>query len=181
MIGTATSEKAGFELIELEEAVKVEGGLWIKFIKAPAAVPVAAVGGKAAPAKGKPATAEDAKPVVGKAWLDLSELAKPGSCQTSVRVFLETCATASKESPESDKYIDAEEVVPFFETERTYINLTITLSKPIVSLESTVAEPEPSDVLPIKQMIVWPFSKNCNDDFRKQVAIAVKALTREYY
>lgn len=96
-------------------------------------------------------------------------------------MFFETCATATKESPESDKYVDADEVVPFFETERTYVSLTIKLSKPIVSLESTVDEPSPSDVLPIKQVIVWPFSKNCNDDFRKQVAIAVKALTREYY
>jgi hypothetical protein len=68
-----------------------------------------------------------------------------------------------------------------FEAERTYIHLTISLSKPIVSLESTQPQPQPSDILPVKQLIVWPFSKDCNDDFRKQVAIAVKALTREYY
>lgn len=182
MIGTATSEKSGYELIELEEAVKNEGGCWIKFIKAPSPNPnAAAAGGKAAPAKGKPVTTDEVKAIVGKAWLNLEELSKPGSCKTSQRVFLETCATASKENPESDKYIDAEEVVPFFENERTYINLTISLTKPIVSLASTQPEPQPSDVLPIKQLIVWPFSKNCNDDFRKQVAIAVKALTREYY
>lgn len=111
MIGTATSEKAGFELIELEEAIKTEGGLWIKFIKAPSAAPAAAAGGKGAPAKGKPASNEDAKPIVAKAWLDLSDLAKPGCCKTSVRVFFETCAAASKESPESDRYVDAEEVI----------------------------------------------------------------------
>jgi uncharacterized membrane-anchored protein YitT (DUF2179 family) len=35
--------------------------------------------------------------------------------------------------------------------------------------------------MPLKQLIVWPFSKNCNEDFRKQCTIAVKALTREYY
>ena len=42
----------------------------------------------------------------------------------------------------------------------------------------TCLDKVPSD---LKQLIVWPFSKNCNDDFQKQVAIAVKALTREYY
>jgi hypothetical protein len=142
MIGTATSEKAGFELLELEEAVKNEGGCWIKFLKAPSANPAAVTaGGKAAPPKGKPVATDDVKPIVAKAWLDLSELAQPGSCKTSIRVFLETCASALKENPDSDKYIDAEEVVPVFETERTYINFTITVSKPIVSLESTQPEP----------------------------------------
>jgi len=141
LIGCVTSEKTGFELIEFEEAVKFEGGLWIKFIKVPAPAPAAAAAAsKAPPVKGKPIT-EDIKPIVGKAWLDLAALAQPGSCETSIRVFLETCAIATKESPDSDKYVDAEEVVPFFETERTYVNLTIKLSKPIVSLESTVDEP----------------------------------------
>jgi hypothetical protein len=40
MIGTATTEKSGFELIELEEAVKYEGGCWLKFIKIPNPNPV---------------------------------------------------------------------------------------------------------------------------------------------
>lgn len=76
MIGTATSEKSGFELLELEEAVKSEGGCWIKFIKAPSANPVAtAAGGKGAPPKAKPVATDDIKPIVAKAWLDLSALA----------------------------------------------------------------------------------------------------------
>jgi hypothetical protein len=33
----------------------------------------------------------------------------------------------------------------------------------------------------MKKLVKWPFSKDPNDDFAKQVAIAVKALTREYY
>lgn len=183
MIGTATCEKSGFELIELEEAVKVDGGCWVKFIKAPNANPataVAAAGAKGAPPKAKGAPADEAKPIIGKAWLNLADLQKPGCTTATVRVHLETCASCSKEG-ETDKYIDSEEVVPLFENERSYISLTIRLSKPIVSLDSTQVEPQPSDVLPLKQLIVWPFSKNCNDDFRKQVAIAVKALTREYY
>ena len=59
--------------------------------------------------------------------------------------------------------------------------MKFSLKKPVVSVESTKPEPQPSDILPLKQLVVWPYSKNCNDDFRKQVAIAVKALTREYY
>lgn len=75
LVGCVTSEKSGFELIEFEEAVKLEGGLWIKFIKVPAPAPAAAAAAsKAPPAKGKPVT-EDIKPIVGKAWLDLAALA----------------------------------------------------------------------------------------------------------
>jgi len=170
LIGTATCEKSGFELIELEEAVKIDGGCWIKFVKVPNANPanaVAAAGAKGAPPKAKAPVTDEIKPVIGKAWLDLSDLQKPGSTKTSVRVFLQTCATCVKEGENSDKYIDHDEVIPFFEHEKTYINLSISLTKPIVSLESTQVEPQPSDVLPLKQLIVWPFSKNCNDDFRK--------------
>lgn len=183
MIGTAQCEKNGFELIELEEAVKTDGGCWVKFIKVPNTNPSQAnpaAGGKGAPAKAKGAPTDELKPTFSKAWMDLSELQKPGSMKTTVRVFLETCANCTKEG-ETDKYVDAEEVTPLFETERTYVHLTVSLTKPIVSMESTQPEPQPSDILPLKQLIVWPFSKDCNDDFRKQVAIAVKALTREYY
>jgi len=42
-------------------------------------------------------------------------------------------------------------------------------------------EPTPADILPLKKLVKWPFSKDPNSDFAKQVAIAVKALTREYY
>jgi hypothetical protein len=93
MIGTATSEKSGFELIELEEAVKFEGGCWLKFIKLPNPNPVNVASGasKGAPPKGKAPVAEDIKPCIGKAWVNLTELQKPGSTKTSVRVFLETC------------------------------------------------------------------------------------------
>ena len=80
LIGTAICEKLGFELIELEEAVKNDGGCWVKFIKVPATNPQAQVAaGKGAPPKGKGAPVDEAKPTFGKAWMDLSELQKPGS------------------------------------------------------------------------------------------------------
>jgi hypothetical protein len=43
MIGVAACEKVGFELIELEEAVKNEGGCWVRFMKVPYTNPQAAV------------------------------------------------------------------------------------------------------------------------------------------
>lgn len=140
MIGTAICEKSGFELIELEEAIKVDGGTWLKFYKVPYSNPSQAAtqaGAKGAPAKGKVAVVDEIKPVIGKAWLPLTELQKPGVTKTSVRVFLETCASCVKEGEASDKYIDTEDVIPVFENEKTYVNLTISLSKPVVSIEST--------------------------------------------
>jgi hypothetical protein len=42
-------------------------------------------------------------------------------------------------------------------------------------------EPRPKEIVPVKTFVKWPYSKLATDDFRKQVAIAIKALTREYY
>jgi hypothetical protein len=42
-------------------------------------------------------------------------------------------------------------------------------------------EPKPDEIVPAKNLIRWPFSKVSTDDFCKQVAIAIKSLTREYY
>jgi hypothetical protein len=42
-------------------------------------------------------------------------------------------------------------------------------------------EPKPREIVPVKTLIRWPYSKVATDDFCKQVAIAIKALTREYY
>jgi len=138
MIGSAICEKFGFELIELEDAVKEDGGCWLKFIKVPNTNPgqAQAAAGKGAPPKGKGAPVDDLKPTFSKAWMDLSELRKPGSTSTTVRVHLETCASCTKEA-DSDKYVDNEEITQVFEAERTYVHLTVSISKPIISLEST--------------------------------------------
>jgi len=42
-------------------------------------------------------------------------------------------------------------------------------------------EPVPSEIVPVKQLVKWPFSKDPTDDFCKQIAIAVKSLAKEYY
>lgn len=51
-MGIAICEKQGFELIELEEAIKNDGGCWLKFMKLPQPeTPVEDKGGKKAPPK----------------------------------------------------------------------------------------------------------------------------------
>jgi hypothetical protein len=72
-------------------------------------------------------------------------------------------------------------VTPVFEETKTYIHFCISLSNPITPVIPAHPEPQPDEILPLKKLVKWPFSKNPNDDFAKQVAIAVKALTREYY
>ena len=42
-------------------------------------------------------------------------------------------------------------------------------------------ETKVEEVVEGKQFVRWPFSKKPTDDFCKQVAIAIKSLTREYY
>ena len=36
-------------------------------------------------------------------------------------------------------------------------------------------------MVPVKQFIRWPFSKDPTDDFKKQIALAVESLAKEYY
>ena len=89
MIGTASCEKSGFELIELEEAVKVDGGFWLRFMKVPNANPAAAAaqaGAKGAPAKAKAPVTDEPKPIISKAWVSLEALRKPGATKTSIRL-----------------------------------------------------------------------------------------------
>lgn len=74
LIGQAICEKQGFELIELEEAIKNDGGCWLTFMKLPAPeAPVEEKGGKKAPPK-KGQNLDDLKPTFGRAWVDLTEL-----------------------------------------------------------------------------------------------------------
>jgi hypothetical protein len=76
--GVAVCEKTGFDLIEFEEAVREEGGCWLKLMKVPAPEQTEgadAKGGKAAPKKGaKGPSADDLKPQFGKAWVSLADL-----------------------------------------------------------------------------------------------------------
>ena len=59
--------------------------------------------------------------------------------------------------------------------------IEINLSNPIIPQASNVNEPNPDEIVATKTLIKWPFSKTATDDFGKQCAIAIKALTREYH
>jgi len=85
LVGMGICEKQGFELIELEEAIKNDGGCWLKFMKLPQAeAPVEEKGAKKAPPPKKGgAILDDIKPVFGRAWVDLSDLKRPGANSTT--------------------------------------------------------------------------------------------------
>lgn len=116
LIGEAICEKQGFELIELEEAIKNDGGCWLTFMKLPQAeAPAEEKGGKKAPPK-KGQNLDDLRPTFGRAWVDLTELQKPGANSTSKRVFLETLAPVMKEAQEQGEiWVDQEEFDNLFE------------------------------------------------------------------
>ena len=55
------------------------------------------------------------------------------------------------------------------------------MSNPVVPKASNVSEATPEEIVAAKTLVKWPFSKTATDDFGKQCAIAIKALTREYH
>ena len=124
-------------MIDLEEAVIKDKGCWLTLMKVPQTEPVAddkgAAGAKkAAPKKGGQ-SADEMKPTFGRAWLDLSELSRPGATYMTKRVFLETIPPATKETTEQGEvWVDQEEFEQVFEPQRTYVNLEINLSEPVV-------------------------------------------------
>lgn len=59
--------------------------------------------------------------------------------------------------------------------------MKLTMSDPVTPTVAQHPEPLPQDVVPVKQFIRWPFSKQPTDDFRKQVTLAVESLAKEYY
>lgn len=168
LVGISICEKQGFELIELEEAIKNDGGCWLTLMKLPQPeAPAEEKGGKKAPPK-KGQNLDDLKPIFGRAWVDLTDLRKPGANSTTKRVFLETCAPTMKEAQESgDVWVDQEETEPLFEPQRTYVYLDITLSNPVIPQASNVSEPCPNEIVATKTLIKWPFSKTATDDFGK--------------
>lgn len=72
--------------MELEEFVKQEKGCWVRFMKLPPVANEAEAAGnkKAPPPKGGKggAPADELKPVFGKAWINFSDLLKPGLKET---------------------------------------------------------------------------------------------------
>lgn len=98
-MGRAVCVKEAYELVELEEYVKNDKGCWFRFIKMP---PKQDVSGKppAKGAKGGATPAEEAKPIVGRAWLSFTDLLEPGATETTQRIYLNTCAPITKKTNE---------------------------------------------------------------------------------
>jgi len=166
----AICEKSGFELIEFEEAVNQDLGVWLKFMKVPAPENLMdpPPGAKKAAPKGKGPNPDDLKPVFGKAWVSLDDLAQPGATETVQRVFIETIAPAVKENQEGqDVFIDQEEFEQVFEPQRTYVYLRVSLTQPVTPTVPEKPEPQPKEIVPVKQLVRWPFSKLSTDDFCK--------------
>lgn len=95
---------------------------------------------------------------------------------------METLAPVMKEAQEQgEAWVDQEEFEPLFEPQRTYLHIEVNLSHPVTPALSKVSEPNPEEIVAAKTLIKWPFSKTATDDFGKQCAVAIKALTREYH
>lgn len=89
-VGTAISNKTGYELIDLEEAVTLDEGCWVKFMKTP--IPQAEnedpKSKKGAP-KGKGAApTEELKPVFARGWVSFKDINRFGQTEVKQRVYL---------------------------------------------------------------------------------------------
>ena len=85
--GLSICDKTGHELIEFEEAIRSEGGAWLKLLKAsswkcqfliiltePTEGGVDAKGKPAPKAKGKGPSTDDLKPQFGRVWVNFADL-----------------------------------------------------------------------------------------------------------
>ena len=145
--------------------------------------PKAAAAKKAPPKGGKGAPSEDLKPTYGRAWLNFEDLLVPGGIETKQRVFLQTCPPLVKKAGDDgvERYVQADEYENVFENNKTYVYLKITLTDPVTSTLPDQPEPLPHEVVPVKQFIKWPFSKDPTEDFKKQITLAIESLAKEYY
>ena len=182
-VGMANCAKNGYELIELEESVRYDHGTWIRFMKTPAAAPEVDAKGKP-PAKGKGAVAtEELKAVYGKGWVSFDDLNRPGCTTIVQRVFLQTCPPMTKKTKEdgTEEEVEDTEYEKVFEDAKSYVHIKIALDQPIIAPGSDKPEPQPSEIVPVKQFVTWPYSKDPRDDFGKQVTLAVESLTKEFF
>jgi hypothetical protein len=42
-------------------------------------------------------------------------------------------------------------------------------------------EPKPDEIVPTKQFVTWPYSKDPCDDFGKQCTLAIESLAKEFF
>jgi len=95
---------------------------------------------------------------------------------------LQTCAPLTKKVNEEgvEEEVEEPEFDKVFEDPRTYVHIKLTLNNPAVPPVASKPEPGPSEIVPVKQFITWPYSKDPCDDFGKQVTLAVESLAKEF-
>lgn len=181
-VGRVKCVKTGYELVEFEEFTKHDKGCWLRFMKTPPAAGDADP--KKAPAKGaKGAATDDLKACIGRAWVSFADLLQPGAVETKQRVFLETCAPLSRKTNEdgTEEEVEETEYEKVFEESKAYVHLKLALSAAVCPATPEKPEPQPSEIVPVKQFITWPYSKDPCDDFSKQVTLAVESMAKEFY
>lgn len=108
---------------------------------------------------------------------------QPGAVETKQRVKLTTCAPLSKKTNEdgTEEEVEEAEYESVFEEAKTYLHLRLSLGSPIIPKVPEHPEPGPSEIVPVKQFITWPYSKDPCDDFGKQVTLATESLAKEFF
>lgn len=81
----------------------------------------------------------------------------------------------------TEEVVEDEEFEKVFEDAKTYVNLKLSVSNPVVPKTPEKPEPTVSEVVNQKQFITWPYSKDPCDDFCKQVTLATESLAKEFY
>lgn len=183
-----TETKKSDDLVELEESIKSEEGCWVYFNKVLPKPDEDEKDNKKKP-KGKGAPVEEAKPVFGRAWLDLTNFKEPGETKISTKIFLETSEAPKPKveegegdqepAPEANEEEEKVELVKVFEDARTYIILDFEISEPHVpTAEDFVIQALPHDL--VKPKVPAKPKKDPEGDFRKQLSIAIESINIEY-
>lgn len=94
-----------------------------------------------------------------------------------------TCAPLTKKTNEdgTEEEVEETEFEKVFEESESYVHLKLQLSAPITAKLPDKPEPQPNEIVPVKQFITWPYSKDPCDDFGKQITLAVESLAKEFY
>jgi hypothetical protein len=193
------------QLRNLEGQVSDQRGCWVYFDKV---IPVeevdeaAAKGGAKKPPAGKSkpttASAEDTKPIHGRAWLNLTPLLHPGCKNLTQRVFLQQISPAEAQYPASINTVDVgsshgtapertgtvgtaddgetnPEIHDMFGENQSYLYLTVDLS------EALYPEPDSKCIKESGADLVqdfppaekFPSTRDAIDDFEKTVRMVV--------
>lgn len=81
----------------------------------------------------------------------------------------------------TEEEVEETEFDKVFEDAKSYIHIKLSISQPIVPAASIQSQPGPADIIPGKQFVTWPYSKDPCDDFGKQVTLAVESLAKEFF